>query len=271
MKRSIPILILAVVSSLPSAWGQLRPPNADGVTMGQVHALVRDMDNAKKFFTILGGTPLKVGGVDAMKFPGVLILLQKGNPSNGSEGSPVDHIGFWVNDGPGVVAKLKTLGIKMDADAGVKKPGLKNVGNVYTNDGFKVEILEDKEQTATTPTVYDHLHHFLPDNVAPDARAWYIKTFGETAVPGNAINSTFAGSRQLFGKAKESISPTKGRAIDYVGYEVKDLKAFCKKLQASGVKLDQPYSKSRHKGYASAMITDPWGISIELTEGLNKF
>ena len=68
-----------------------------------------------------------------------------------------------------------------------------------------------------------------------------------------------------------AVSPTKGRAIDYVGYEVKDLKAFCKKLQASGVKLDQPYSKSRHKSYASAMITDPWGISIELTEGLNKF
>jgi hypothetical protein len=37
------------------------------------------------------------------------------------------------------------------------------------------------------------------------------------------------------------------------------------------VKFDQPFSKSRHKGYASAMITDPWGLSIELTEGLNKF
>jgi hypothetical protein len=271
VKFSIPILILVAMSSLFTAWGQLRPPNEVGATMGQVHALVRDMDGAKKFFTILGGTPARVGGVDAMKFPGVLILLQEGNPSNGSEGSPVDHIGFWVSDGPGVVAKLKTLGIKMDADAGVKKPGLKNVGNVYTNDGLKVEILEDKEQTATNPTVFDHLHHFLPENAAPDARAWYIKTFGAMALPGNAINSQFAGTRQVFGKAKEPISPTKGRAIDYVGVEIKGLKEFCKKLEASRTKLDQPYSKSRHKGYASAMITDPWGLSIELTEGLDKF
>ena len=36
------------------------------------------------------------------------------------------------------------------------------------------------------------------------------------------------------------------------------------------MKFDQPYSKTRHKGYASAELTDPWGTSIELTEGLNK-
>ena len=65
--------------------------------------------------------------------------------------------------------------------------------------------------------------------------------------------------------------PTRGRVIDHVGFEVKDLQAFCKKLEADGVKFDEPYSQSRHKSFASAELTDPWGISIELTEGLNKF
>jgi hypothetical protein len=59
--------------------------------------------------------------------------------------------------------------------------------------------------------------------------------------------------------------------MDYVGFEVKDLEAFCKKLEDSGTKLDQPYSKTRHKSFASAQLTDPWGLSIELTEGLSKF
>ena len=43
------------------------------------------------------------------------------------------------------------------------------------------------------------------------------------------------------------------------------------RLRAGGVKLDEPYSKTRHKSFASAGLTDPWGVSIELTEGLNRF
>jgi len=65
--------------------------------------------------------------------------------------------------------------------------------------------------------------------------------------------------------------PSKGRALDHMGFEVKNLEAFCKKLQANGVKFDGLYSKTRHKSFASAELTDPLGTSIELTEGLNKF
>jgi hypothetical protein len=36
------------------------------------------------------------------------------------------------------------------------------------------------------------------------------------------------------------------------------------------VKLDAPYQKNPD-GIATASLTDPWGTSIELTEGLNQF
>jgi len=49
-----------------------------------------------------------------------------------------------------------------------------------------------------------------------------------------------------------------------------NLEAFCKKLEASGVKFEKPYSKSHHKDFASAELTDPWGTSLELTEGLSR-
>jgi hypothetical protein len=65
--------------------------------------------------------------------------------------------------------------------------------------------------------------------------------------------------------------PTKARALDHIGFELKNLEAFCKELEANGVKFDQPYSKTRHRSFASAELTDPWGISIELTEGLKRF
>jgi hypothetical protein len=65
--------------------------------------------------------------------------------------------------------------------------------------------------------------------------------------------------------------PIKGRMLNHIGFEVTDLEAFCKKLEASGVMFDQPYSKKRHSSFASAELTDPLGIFIELTEGLRKF
>jgi len=37
------------------------------------------------------------------------------------------------------------------------------------------------------------------------------------------------------------------------------------------VKFEQPFSEKRHKSFASAELVDPWGTSIELTEGLSKF
>ena len=63
--------------------------------------------------------------------------------------------------------------------------------------------------------------------------------------------------------------PTKGRMLDHVGFEIRNLEAFCKRLEARGVKFDAPYAKGAN-GVASAVLTDPWGTSIELTEGLNR-
>ena len=46
--------------------------------------------------------------------------------------------------------------------------------------------------------------------------------------------------------------------------------AFCKKLDAMGVKLTKPYAKVEKMNLGVAFLTDPWGTSIELTEGLDK-
>jgi len=57
--------------------------------------------------------------------------------------------------------------------------------------------------------------------------------------------------------------------LDHIGLEVRNLEAFCRKLEANGVKFDARYKK-QPSGIATALLTDPWGTSIELTEGLNK-
>ena len=64
-------------------------------------------------------------------------------------------------------------------------------------------------------------------------------------------------------------APTKGRVLDHIGFDVKDLQAFIKKLEANGIKLDRPYTKNEQTGAALAFITDPWGTYIELNERPN--
>jgi hypothetical protein len=70
--------------------------------------------------------------------------------------------------------------------------------------------------------------------------------------------------------ADSKLAGTRGRAVDHIGFEVTNLEEFCKKLQADGVKLDVPYRSAPQISLSIAFITDPWGVYIELTEGLTK-
>ena len=62
-------------------------------------------------------------------------------------------------------------------------------------------------------------------------------------------------------------APTRGRMLAHIGFEVTNLEAFCRKLEADGVMLDVPYTLHA-SGIGYAFLTDPWGVYIELTEGL---
>ena len=77
------------------------------------------------------------------------------------------------------------------------------------------------------------------------------------------------------GKAKEGAppptppAPTKGRYLDHIGFEVKDLDAFAKKLEDAGIKFDSPYRKNAAMNAAFAVFQDPFGTLIEMSEGLS--
>ena len=42
---------------------------------------------------------------------------------------------------------------------------------------------------------------------------------------------------------KEPLVGTAGRAVDHVGFEVRNLRAFCAALEAKGIKFTQPYRR----------------------------
>ena len=78
------------------------------------------------------------------------------------------------------------------------------------------------------------------------------------------------GTELTLGKVDAPQAPTKGRSLDHMGFEVKNIDAFVAKLQAAGIKTDAPVRNSANaSGLRIAFVTDPWGTEIEITEGLS--
>lgn len=268
MRKLMLIVGLALLLPVRGAWAQVAAPGESGVSMGHVHFLVQDVDAWDKFWTAMGGSPAKLGPNDVFKFPGVLILVRKGDNTGPSVGSVVGHIGFHVPDTTAALARWKAAGLKTEVG---QNPGQ---GFVWTpGDAVRVEILEDKAQT--TPIAFHHVHYYIPDAAGAsqvlEMQSWYAKMFG--AKPGKRGQFDAAdlpGVNLTFTKSDTPTVPTKGRTLDHVGFEIVGLEAFCKKAEANGLKFDMPYTKRPDLGIALAFITDPWGTYIELNEGLNK-
>jgi catechol 2,3-dioxygenase-like lactoylglutathione lyase family enzyme len=227
--------------------------------MGHVHLNVHDVDASRQFYVSLGGRPVRNGTLDMVEFPGVYINLRKQDPTGGTVGTSVDHFGFLVKNMEENLARWKSLGYKIE-------PGNRPTQlYVISADEAKIEMIED--QTISTPIKFHHVHYFVPDPLA--AQAWYAKEFG--AVPGKRAQFDAAdipGANLTFSKADTPRISTRGRAVDHVGFEVTNLAAFAKKLEADGIKLDRAPGKNPGTGHMIAFIYDPWGTYIELTEGL---
>jgi catechol 2,3-dioxygenase-like lactoylglutathione lyase family enzyme len=267
MRALILVLTFATLFSTAPVWAQTASPNDIGVSMGHVHLIVADVDAAQKFWITMGAKPVTFGPGQAMKFPGAFILLRKGEPSAGTVGSVVNHFAFNVPNSKDALTKWNAAGLKTEVG---QLPGQIFV---YTPDGLtRIEILEDPG--LTVPIAFHHIHFYVADSNSAgplaDMKAWYVKMFG--AIPGKRGNfeaDDLPGVNLTFGKSNTPTVGTKGRMLDHIGFEVKNLEAFCKKAEANGVRFDTPYTKRPELGISMAFLTDPWGTSIELTEGLS--
>ena len=131
-------------------------------------------------------------------------------------------------------------------------------------------VTGDTQHVANEPIRNEHVHFFVPEAAIPQIQAWYAKNFG--AKPSSRNTAQFddiPGVQLRFNKTDPAATPTKGRVLDHIGFDVKDLPGFIKKLEAAGIKLDRPYTKNEQTGAALAFITDPWGTYIELNERPN--
>ena len=275
-------LLGAFLSARPSA--QLLNSEAP-VIVGHYHLNVTSVEAHKNFWVeTLGGTALTIGRdqVPAIMFPGIFLLLHVQSPTGPTRGTTFDHIGFAVPNVPEVAARAVANGYRRTVGRETKEGAAAPTGGaaVYGRfeylvgpDGVKVELVTNGEANAP-PIVHHHVHFVNKQYV--EMQQWYMKAFDATLRPGQTdffIGADLPGVGYMLNffrwELDEDLIGTKGRAVDHVGFEVKNLEEFCSRLEGKGMALTVPLHKDAALGnVTTASISDPWGTSLELTEGL---
>jgi catechol 2,3-dioxygenase-like lactoylglutathione lyase family enzyme len=107
-------------------------------------------------------------------------------------------------------------------------------------------------------------------------QAWYAKVLG--GVPGKCTRAgapdgtdcvDVPGVSLAMSQGEAKLDPTAGRSLDHIGFEVKNLPEFLKRMEAEGVTITQGLTPSNFVSKMRvAFIADPWGTKMEITEGI---
>ena len=279
MRTTLILAFIALAAPLP-AHAQLLAAREGPVAYGHHHINASDVEAHVRFWAeALGGTPDYVPGRDVVAFPNVLVFLTAREPTGGTKGTVVNHVGFETRDIRAAVDRLRGMGYRMVTreelpasyevvdDLG-RRPGGNTIAFVMGPDETKVELIENT--SIAHPIQLHHVHWAVPDGEA--MRAWYVEHLG--ARPGTRIGQPtgeLPGVNLTFGPTSEPVVPTRGRALDHVGFEVDGLEALVGRLEQAGVTMDRGYTLVPALGIAIAFFTDPWGTYVELTEGLDAY
>lgn len=262
--------LLLLLCAVPAS-AQIASPGNAGVAMGHIHLIVADPErNRQLWMGVFGAQPLERAGLTGVRLPGMLVLFREGYASGPSQGSSVHHFGLQVRDRAEIVNAWRAAGLEVLREY-IGSEGNPNA-HLLTPDGVDVEVTEVSSQAEKA--IAHHVHFAAVDDLAH--RQWYMNQFAaKPRQRGDWATADIPGINLSFRTPPEGTPspplPTKGRAVDHVGFEIEGLEAFCNQLEARGVQFDRPYIWNERLGIATAVLTDPAGVTLELTEGLDGF
>jgi catechol 2,3-dioxygenase-like lactoylglutathione lyase family enzyme len=273
MINTLPVRTLCLsailATSLVRTEAQLFPPDSLGLKMGHVLLNVSDVDAHRTFWVRqFDAKPITVGKLQGVTIPGVAVLFRLQPRTGPSEGTTINHMGLKLLKLSDFTARFDAAGLKYDPP----RIGRENTPQTYVTgpDTFRMELVEDPRLPA--PVVSHHLHYWLEQPA--DVKKWYVQKlllkptmrgpYESGDVPGMNLTLAPLGSQKVPGV------PTKGRLMDSIGFDLDGLKAYTAKLQANGIVFDVSYGRDAELGLMSATLTDPWGVTIRMTEGLSK-
>jgi catechol 2,3-dioxygenase-like lactoylglutathione lyase family enzyme len=257
---SIALVAAGLLTTAASAAGQASVP------YDHVHLAVADPEKAEAWYTAnlngnVGENPGRVAfepWANRAPLPIQFIFLKADSPKP-SEGSVIDGVGFVVQ---GIDAKVKAM---QTAGATIKQPiatvpGLWKRAVVADPWGTNIELIENGERAG-----FHHITLRVPD---PEGSiSWYLRSFGgERTKLGGRLDAVKYGNTYLI-VIRGDAMPSRGRAIDHLGFGPRSMDATAADLKAKGVTFTaEPAAKPNQFGHRTAYVEDPSGVRIELVE-----
>lgn len=230
------------------------------LTFDQVHLGVPDPDaGARWYVEMLGASPGEY--FDRVWFGDVRVIFLKNEAPGRSDGAAIDHFALSYADVAAVTQTLAHAGVRVATPVSVAA-GLGRFAYIEDPWGTKIQLVEDPDSLG-----FHHVHLRVPD---PDrTRAWHLDRFGGARARHKGTLDGLQYGRVWVFLDPGDAPPSRGRAIDHIGWRMPDLLAKVAELKGKGLAFTvepKPGPASPGAPVLMSFTEDPWGVKIELLQ-----
>jgi len=190
----------------------------------------------------------------------VQFLFIKAPDASPSEGSVIDGVGFSFPDIQAKLEQLEAAGATVRAPVH-DVPGLWKQAVVVDPWGVNIELVEDRDHLG-----FHHIALRVPN--PEESLKWYMTAFGgERTTLRGRVDALKYGGMYLIVLKGDGKAPSRGRAIDHLGWGPASIDATAADLKGKSVTFTaEPQPKPNANGHRTAYVEGPGGVRIELVE-----
>jgi hypothetical protein len=181
------------------------------------------------------------------------------------------HVGYMNQDVAGELKRLNALKVPLADSSVCATAAMGTPCNTGPVQWFYVDTPETARfEIATGPgpatSGFGHIHLVMPDY------SFFQKVLGDALQDPNGnphvdqVNIVASGRTGVL-DTTITYQDTKGAAVDHVGYSTGDLEGTQKRIEAAGIKIEEPISFKPEFGFRSFMVRSSEGIWLEILEG----
>lgn len=181
------------------------------------------------------------------------------------------HVGYINSDVAGELKRLLALDVPLADSSVCATAAMGTPCNTATVQWFYVDMPESARFEIATgpgpaPSGFGHIHLVMPDY------SFFQKVLGDALQDPNGsphvdqVNIVASGRTGVL-DTSITYQDTKGAAVDHVGYSTGDLEGTLERIEAAGIKIEEPISLKPEFGFRSFMVRSSEGIWLEILEG----